>query len=225
MPDSDATTVPAATPEAKRMAAEGVAAFREDLKKKPDPDPQPKALVKKNRLTSAAMIKASESSEQLEDKTAKPLHPKTSPTAVKAKAAPKTEQKQETPDTEEKQKAQAIAECLARSSTQDMLHASQTSSPAQNTNAPPAPEQKAKDKDQAKPKETETKLNKKETKPKEKEAKPTEKEASPKEKEAESDEDSSEEARKAEQVRLKKEAHARYMRFHRSLSSTLATSF
>ena len=132
-------------------------------------------------------------------------------TAVKAKAVP--------PKTEHTQNATAVHECLARSSTAEIEQAAQqanesrprkeaqepskatTTQTSQQTLPPPAPPASEKGSGMD-PEDKENNENQGEE-------------------ESSSSEDSEERRAKEEQLQAKKEARARYMRFHRSLYSTL----
>ena len=213
-PDSDATTVPAKTPDAKRMAADSFAAAQDQA--------QPAAMTHSNRPKLKREIQSqnmlTEPAPEDQDSKSKRLRrmdghqlkqspstehmsaPKQAPaaTAVKAKAAPPpTAPKEETSP-----QAKAVAECLGRSSTQDM------------------------ESTQGEPKETG-----KDTEPKEtgKDMKVCGKVAgdpgNPPDPDDSSSEDSDEFRKKEALLKAKREAHARYMRFSRSLTSTFANNF
>ena len=228
-PDSDATTVPASTPTAKRMAAAGTKAVRESeatepaeeqptrtplnravqsktlLDAAPEPETKEAAEPERKRLRrqNAAQIKESSSTASVEPPTAK--H-----TAAKAKVAPPKQcpKHELTKDEPDRALAQSVAECLQRSSTQDIAQAnSQEPGEKENNAAQPPPPPKEK--------ETEKTQPTKKVAP----APPGDPEDPS---DSEADVDVEEERRKDELVRAKREAHARYMRFSRSLSSPLA---
>ena len=216
-PDSDATTVPAKTPEAKKHAAAGFAAAKGAAEKQAEPatpNPPSKPSLKREvqskevlaetapdvpevtepqgkrlRRMEGHELKQGSSTEEMQPQKNQQHGPPTA-TAVKAKAAPTV--KVETKAPHEPQ-AQAVAECLQRSSTQDMEVAA-----AQAT--------------QGKQKVAEKKVSGASDPP------PP---PNPDDHESDSSESDSEERRKkAALIKAKKEAHARYMRFHRSLTST-----
>jgi len=196
VPDSDATTVPAATPEAQRMVKRSLAraqaaAAQESKKAKTPPEPRPQLSRQVQsteilQLPTELQIKKSESSATLDYRPDPKKGFKC--TAVKAKAAPP----QAVPDM-----AKAVQQCLARSNTAE-LEAKATAHQAKAKALPPVPAEPA-NKD-----------------PQEDQTAQTEEESE--------EEDPAELRRKEDEIRLKKEAHARYMRFSRSLTSTSSVS-
>ena len=200
MPDSDASTVPAKTEDAKRMAIEKT---RE-------------AKARELQVTPPCRVKTQE----LEELSSKPkltkeiqskpvLEPEASKvaTAVKAKAAPPVVKEEAKGSLET---SQAVQDCLRRPSTTEL------SSPA-----PPSPPKRI----EKKPEKEKTKESKDTAKTKEKSAgsEPTPvASAPPGPPDSDSESSDSEEDRKKEaQAKAKREAHARYMRFSRSLTSSL----
>ena len=197
VPDSDATTVPAATPEAQRMVKRSLAraqaaAAQESKKAKTPPEPRPQLSRQVQsteilQLPTELQIKKSESSATLDYRPDPKKGFKC--TAVKAKAAPP----QAVPDM-----AKAVQQCLARSNTPE-LEAKATAHQAKAKALPPVPAEPA---------------NKG----------PTRRYKQLRREEESEEEDPAELRRKEDEIRLKKEAHARYMRFSRSLTSTSSVS-
>lgn len=245
VPDSDATTVPAPTPEARRMAQESFEQANKADKSQDGPENAeatqpaiPRRLQSEPVLgqkkpdqttqTSSLNVKKSESTMSLantKDKAlAEPVKVESrKTTAVKAKAVP--------PKTEDNPTTTAVHECLARSSTAEIEQAAQRANESQpkghsmtmaieaskatNTQpsqpTPPPPTQPASE--NGSEMDNGGKEDQEDNKGKGNENKEDE--------ESSSSEDSEERRAKEEQLQAKKEARARYMRFHRSLSSIL----
>ena len=201
-PDSDATTVPAATPEAQRMVRESLAqaqvaqastkAKTPEAETPAEPRQQLSRQVQSTELLQPAKkmkVKKSESSTTLDYR----VDPKNGSkrTAVKAKAAPPQSVSglAVPPDM-----TKTVQQCLARSNTAE-LEAKTTAHQAKAAPVPAEPVNQDPQEDQASQTEDESE-----------------------------EEDPAELKRKEEEIRLKKEAHARYMRFSRSLTSTSSVS-
>ena len=233
-PESEASTIPGTTEEARRMARE------KTRQAKAESTPPTKIKKSESALENPSgpkLSKAVQSKAILEPVETKAERRRQSQaTAVKAKAAPRVE---------EDKRADAVRECLRRPSTGDF--ASPVTNPAsaakpgkvpeEKQSTPPAKEdtkEKEKKKKDTKEKEKSTPpAQEKGTKEKEKKSTPPAKDKGTKEKEKkncdspaelpedhETDSTDSEEYHKREvAARVKREAHARYMRFSRSLTS------
>ena len=218
---------------------------RELLADQAQAKPKMRPPRKRLRRGQPLQVKQSPSSANLGSTTGAPTTAVSQRTAVKAKAAPPPALKTEATASP---MSQAVTDCLQRSSTDDILHAQQSRQSVE-AKGNEKENEKAKDQEEKKKENTEKGLEKEKEKgpEKEKEKGPEkEKEKGP-EKEKEkgperekknnkenarapspeqdpesSSEDSSEMREKERQVKAKKEAHARYMRFSRSLTSILA---
>ena len=173
----------------------------------PEPETQEATEPKKKRLRrqNATQIKESLSTGSLEVPPAKYTAAKAK--AVPAKQEPKHDQTgQSSKDEVDPAVARSVAECLARSSTADIAEAnSQEPAQKQKEPAPTAPPSK----------------KKKIVEPEPTKEDPPPPPSDPSDQSGSEDEDSEDE-RERELVRAKREAHARYMRFSRSLSGPLA---
>ena len=180
--------------------------------------------------------------------------PKARPTAVKAKAMP-TQIKVEVTEGHSEQTSRAVQECLRRPSTKDLVppetpktcpsqpvKARKASIPSEKERTEELKDKSEKNQDEGDKKKEkgakkdqdeegkEDKEKNKDVKPKPKKGKVAAPPAPPPppgdDDDDSSDSEDSEEARKKEEAaRVKREAHARYMRFSRSLSSILIYIF
>ena len=214
-PDSDATTVPAKTLEARRLAAKDCEIAKETEEQQAEqqaeaatPNPSSKPNLKREVQSQEMLAEAppqktkrlrrmdahdpmGPGTEEVQPKQ-QTVHAPPAATAVKAKAAPPVKvPKQESQESHGPQ-AKAVAECLARSSTADMETAN-----TQETKDVTAKKLKVACDPPPPPDPDDHGSN------------------------GSDSEDSDEFKRKEKILKVKKEAHARYMRFHRSLSSTL----
>ena len=227
MSDSDATTVPATTPEVKRMAQQRVA---EEKAKQGDKenDPSVSAAAKgqlPRRLQSTKIletqVKKSESTATLDYSTKTPKA-----AAVKSKAAPTQALPVEPGKIEQgTPTSRAVQQCLARSNTSDIEASQRQDAPKRKvvTSEDPLANTAAK-----KPKTIEATTAAAPAGAPKSAAAPAAKDAPPPPEDPGDDDDhdssdeSEERLRKERQVKAKKAAHARYMRFHRSLRSNLS---
>ena len=200
-PDSEASTIPGTEEELKAMAiqrAKDVQAVQVT--------PPPKI---KRSHTDASDTSQPKLSREVQSK-------KVLPTAVKAQGAPPIRAKIEQVEPAAKRTSQAVQECLRRPSTKDLA----SPSPTQPSN-PPRKAMKTPTGKAAAPKVVQAPM------PTASSAAPASKAASappppdPTPPPSDDDYDSDEDRRLAELARAKREAHARYMRFSRSLSSGL----
>ena len=233
MSDSDATTVPASTPDARQMAKDKLPDKTADPEKTPPPvqsrpplDPQIQSQAVINE-PAAVKIKTSPSTMALEAAQAsKPVHPQ--PTAAKARAVPPahTQHPDQPPNPAKQESAGAeVAESLRRSSTEDL--SKDKTPPVESAGVkaePEKPVEKLKPPAETPPqppvgtpKPAETTLTP---------AKPvkTTRGGHPNPPDDPDDDDSSsddteEDKKKEERAKAKREAHARFMRFSRSLKS------
>ena len=217
--------MPATTPEAKAMALSKLGTAPAPQESQPaegSKQPQLSREIQSKEVLKTTDAPATEKPDS--SKTSGYEAPKAKTTAVEAKSAPPAERvapKSEAPESPvvNTPSSQAIQECLARSNTAEIMeaqieNAGKKALPAVAPEPTSAPESKTKDKGEGKPKDTgERKDATAVTNP------PTGEGQG----ESDSESESSEELRrKEERVRVKKEAHARYMRFSRSLTSTLS---
>ena len=239
LPDSDATTVPAPTPEARRIAQEGFEQAKKVDKSQDEPrnadtkqPTMPRRLQSEQvldqqkpvetTLPSSQNVKKSESSASLGNTKDKVLAEAVKvevqkATAVKAKALPP---KQENTPAENTPAEKAVHECLQRSSTSELEQL------AQKAKEPQAKEpSKATERQTSQPTPTPTEPAPKPRSDVDKGDKESQEnkdgDKNQEDEESSSGEDSEDLRAKEEQLQAKKEARARYMRFHRSLSSIL----
>ena len=226
--DSDATAVPASTPVAKRLAAQGTQEVREhDAKNTSEPRQQEPLESEKPKLKtdlqSRELLKEETKPEQPPQQRATPLIKK-SETEEKLETSPSASQLAPAVTA----MSQSVQNCLARASTADLAGMSPGTGP-EPVKGTPVPTQPAPTETMPPPKTPEPKA-KVAPEPKAKVApepstqvvpepsklgnKTQEKEASESE-----EEDEEEQKRKERLLIAKKEAHARYMRFSRSFSS------
>ena len=218
-PDSDASTVPAPAEEVQKVAQKRYEASKNDQAAPTTPMSSIKRSQSAGDEASKPKLSRGIQSKQIlgTDTEAKPVvtPPTTKSTAVKAKAAPKQSVKEETetasgPNTPQ---TQAVRECLRRQSTEKLCTpgcpspapstSTSTATPSSGENASGlvaqkgTPKQATKKTDQGQPPHDEDPDD------------------------SSDDDDDDEYKRLARIAKAKREAHARYMRFSRSLNSSL----
>ena len=203
-PDSDASTIPASTSKARKLAVQGTLEVRAKDSQDTQVTPLPKLKKSPSELDGESskpkLSKAVQSSAILEPKLQSGP-----PTAAKARAAkppvlePPVKVEPSTP-----QASLAVQECLRRPSTTDFP-------------STPTPTPKTTEVEREKKKKNEEEPA--EEAPAPQDVQPT---AASAPDDDESSSDSEEDRKKEQQAKAKREAHARYMRFSRSLTSILA---
>lgn len=254
LPDSDATTIPASTPDAKAMAAQGTQEARaEQREEKPEKPTDPKGKLDRKIQSQPVLEPDGEKAVKKVKKEKNNTDGEKVATAVKAKAVPPKTESSGSADT-----ARAVQDCLRRPSTKDIVppETPRQTQPKNTSSCPSQPEKAKKNPGPAEKTKDDTKDTKQgDTKEKEKDElkdkdekkkkkdkpevvkvspggsngggpapagkKPPSPPGSPDHSDDEDSSEDSEERKKDELARVKREAHARYMRFSRSLRSRL----
>ena len=217
-PDSDATTVPATDEQLKQR--------REEVRMVARPKVKQSKSAEELQVSCPRLDRHKQSKHLLGEETAVKQPPAAKPTAVKAKPAPKENPShtEEAPTKDEHKGnqsdprvAKAVQECLTRASTADLSGKTPKRTPSTGTSPSPSTETVP----TPKPQTTSANLSGSKSKVGSTSTCPTNGSQSS---DTEDEVDEEEMAKQEAKVRAKKQAHARYMRFSRSLTSSLMSS-